>query len=61
MKGTTEENINEAIDWLQQTGGRIEDFAMEQAPLYCQEIIQWTFWSGIIGGLIGFIFFISAT
>lgn len=48
MNEHTEQNINEAIDWLQQTGGQIQDFATTQAPLYCQEVVAWTFWMGII-------------
>lgn len=43
----TETNINEAIDWLQKTGASIQDFAVEQAPLYCREVVAWEFWSGI--------------
>lgn len=41
MNPVTEKNINEAINWLQQTGGSIQDFAAEQAPLYCSEILKW--------------------
>lgn len=53
MNEHTEKNINEAIDWLQQTGGSIQDFATTQAPLYCQEVVAWTFWIGLTGVLIG--------
>ena len=56
MNEHTEQNINEAIDWLQQTGGQIQDFATTQAPLYCQEVVAWTFWMGFICSLIGAIF-----
>lgn len=55
MNEHTEQNINEAIDWLQQTGGSIQDFAAEQAPLYCQELIKYEIMSsaiGLIGGLV---------
>ena len=48
MNEHTEQNINEAIDWLQQTAGCIQDFATEQTPLYCQEVVAWTFWSGLV-------------
>lgn len=47
MNTDTEKNVNEAIDWLQQTGGQIQDFATEQAPLYCREVVAWELWSGI--------------
>jgi hypothetical protein len=53
MNPETEKNINEAIDWLQQTGGQIQDFAAEQAPLYCREVVAWEFWIGIAGSLLG--------
>ena len=46
MTQETEQNINEAINWLQQTGTSIQDFALEQAPLYCQELITWE----VVGG-----------
>lgn len=48
MNEHTEKNINEAIDWLQQTGGSIQDFAMEQAPIYCKELIRYELWTGAI-------------
>lgn len=48
MNQDTEKNINEAIDWLQQTGGQIQDFAVEQAPLYCREVVAWELWSGLV-------------
>lgn len=53
MNENTEMNINEAIDWLQQTGGAIQDFAVEQAPLYCREVVAWEFWYGMAGCLGG--------
>lgn len=55
MTQNTEENINEAIDWLQQAGGSLQNFASEQAPLYCREVVAWEFWSGTIFGGIGII------
>lgn len=53
---TTEQNINQAIDWLQKTGGQIQDFATEQAPIYCREVVAWELWGNVtsaIGSLIG--------
>ena len=47
MTPETENNINEAINWLQQTGGSIQNFAAEQAPIYCREVIAWEFWSAM--------------
>lgn len=53
MNEHTEKNINEALDWLQQTGGQIQDFATTQAPLYCQEVVAWTFWQGMSYVILG--------
>ncbi len=53
MNPETEKNINEAIDWLQSTGGSIQDFASEQAPLYCQEVVRWELWSSAVGSAVG--------
>lgn len=55
MNQNTEQNINEAIDWLQQTGGAIQDFAAEQAPLYCREVVLWAFWEGVSWTSLGLI------
>jgi len=53
MNKQTETNINEAINWVQQTGGSIQNFATEQAPLYCTEVVMWTFWSGFLIVIVG--------
>lgn len=47
MNTETEKNINDAIDWLQQTGQSVQSFAIEQAPLYCRELIEWKIHLGI--------------
>jgi len=47
MTENTEQNVNEAIDWIQKTGGSLQDFAVEQAPLYCREIVAWELWSNL--------------
>jgi hypothetical protein len=59
MNTSTEQNINEAIDWLQQTGGKIQDFAAEQAPLYCREVVAWEFWNATVYLSIGIIVFFT--
>jgi hypothetical protein len=53
MNAELETNINQTFDWLQKTGGAIQDFATEQAPLYCREIVAWEFWNGLVGTIIG--------
>lgn len=47
MNEATEKNINEAINWIQATSESVQDFATEQAPLYCREVVAWELWSGI--------------
>ena len=47
MSPETEKQVNEAIDWLQQVGGSVQDFAVEQAPLYCREVVAWTLWVNV--------------
>lgn len=53
MTPQTEENINEALNWLQETGSAVQDFAVEQTPLYCQEVVAWAFWQNAIGAGFG--------
>lgn len=57
----TEKNLNEAIDWLQQTGGSIQNFAAEQAPLYCREVVAWEFLAGVTGVIAGLFILIIST
>lgn len=52
-------NINEAIDWLQKTGAQVQDFAVEQAPLYCREVVAWEFWNGVFSSTIGLFFLVT--
>jgi hypothetical protein len=53
MTQETEKNINEAINWLQQTCGTIQNFASEQSPIYFREVVEWAFWSSALGGGFG--------
>lgn len=55
MNPDTEKNVNEAIDWLQKTGGAIQDFAVEQAPLYCREVVAWQLYSGLAAVVLSLI------
>jgi len=48
MEAQTEQNINQAIDWLQKTGTAVQNFTLEQAPIYCREVVAWEFWSNLI-------------
>ena len=55
-----EQQINEALQWLQSTGQSLVDFTGEQAPLYCQEVLNWTFYSNMIAVIIGIIWIIGS-
>jgi len=55
MNPQTETNINQALDWLQKTGGAIQDFTVEQAPIYCREVITLQIATGIGGILVALI------
>jgi hypothetical protein len=55
-----EQQINEALQWLQSTGQSLVDFTGEQAPLYCQEVLNWTFYSNMITVIIGIIWIIGS-
>jgi hypothetical protein len=53
MTPQTEESINETLNWLQETGSAVQDFALEQAPPYCQEVVAWAFWQNAVGSGFG--------
>ena len=55
MTQETEKNINEAINWLQQTGSAIQNFASEQSPIYFREVVEWVFWSSALSGGLGIV------
>jgi magnesium-transporting ATPase (P-type) len=54
------QQINEALQWLQSTGQSLVDFTSEQAPLYCQEVLNWTFYSNMIMLIVGIIWIIGS-
>ena len=58
MTTHTEANLNEALDWIQKTGGAIQDFASEQAPIYCREVVAWELWIGAFYGSFGLLLFV---
>jgi hypothetical protein len=60
MKEETEQNVNEAINWLQETGGLIQSFASEQAPIYCREVISWKKMEGVMDFGVGILFAVAA-
>ena len=55
-----EQQITEAIQWLKSTGEQVVDFTTEQAPLYCQELLNWTFYGSLFWGVLLFLISLSA-
>lgn len=49
MQGKTAEISGELLGWLKTTAQKGGDFLAEEAPLYAQEVVSWTFWSNSIG------------
>ena len=47
MNPEMENSVNGVTQWLQRTGGAVQDFAVEQVPLYCREVVMWELWGGI--------------
>lgn len=48
MSTPTDESIAEAVNWLRTTAENVESFTLEQAPLYCQELIAFERVSGCV-------------
>lgn len=36
--------LSSILDWVEQTAKSAEQFAIEQTPLYIQELLAWNFW-----------------
>lgn len=49
------EKLNSILDWVEQTAKTAEAFAIEQTPLYIQELLAWNFWTSLIWFSIGFL------
>jgi hypothetical protein len=54
------ESADHIIKWAEQTGGKVEQFALEQAPLVCQEIVGWKMWSSLFLACVWVLIFIAA-
>lgn len=44
MKPEIEEQILESLKWVGETAQDSKDFLLEQAPLYCQEVVAYEIW-----------------
>lgn len=61
MNTETEKNINELMEWVGSTADQTKGFILEQAPLYAQEVVAWSFWCGVFIAVVGLILTIAAT
>jgi ABC-type phosphate transport system permease subunit len=48
-----ESKLSSILDWVEQTAKSAEQFAIEQTPLYIQELLAWNFWLSLIWFFIG--------
>ncbi len=52
--------LSSILDWVEQTAKSAEQFAVEQTPLYIQELLAWNFWSSLFFFIIGAAFWVLA-
>ncbi len=50
--------LSSILDWVEQTAKSAEQFAVEQTPLYIQELLAWNFWYSLVWFIIGVIYLI---
>ena len=48
MTEETEKSVNETLKWVAETADESKGFILEQAPLYAQEVVTWTYVQGAI-------------
>ncbi len=49
------EKLNSILSWVEETAKTAEAFAIEQTPLYIQELLAWNFWYSLIWFSVGVI------
>ena len=49
------EKLSSILNWVEETAKTAEAFAVEQTPLYIQELLAWNFWYSLILFFIGFL------
>lgn len=48
---TTNDRLNDALDFLMRSMQETKDFTMEQAPLVAKEIVAWEFWKSSLAAV----------
>lgn len=49
------EKLNSILSWVEETAKTAEAFAIEQTPLYIQELLAWNFWTSLIFWCVFFV------
>lgn len=49
------EKLNSILSWVEETAKTAEAFAIEQTPLYIQELLAWNFWMSLIFWCVFFV------
>ena len=49
------EKLNSILNWVEETAKTAEAFAIEQTPLYIQELLAWNFWMSLIFWCVFFV------
>lgn len=49
------EKLNSILSWVEETAKTAEAFAIEQTPLYIQELLAWNFWYSLIWFFVGIV------
>ena len=47
------EKLSSILNWVEETAKTAEAFAVEQTPLYIQELLAWNFWYSLIWFFVG--------
>lgn len=50
--------LSSILDWVEETAKSAEQFAVEQTPLYIQELLAWNFWHSLVWFIIGVVYLI---
>ena len=55
MQPEIQEKLTSILTWVEETAKTAGDFAVEQTPLYIQELLAWNFWYSLIWAVLGII------
>lgn len=54
-----QDKLPQILLWVEETAKSAEAFAVEQTPIYIQELLAWNFWISLIWFILGVVLFIS--